>query len=196
DRKVEPAARARLGRREALVRVKVEDGVRVRNRLALSLSMALLLSACASGATTAPPTGTPATGATATPGGTTGASSTPATSAAPVAVNFRFDWIETDGDVAVRAALDQGYFKAEGLDVTTTVGTGSTDAVTLTGAGQFDMAQADSLAVITGVGAGVPVKAVAIEYQTNPNGMISRPDTPIRVPTDLYGKRYCVQQGS
>jgi NitT/TauT family transport system substrate-binding protein len=111
-------------------------------------------------------------------------------------VSFRFDWIETPGDTAVRAALDQGYFKANGLDVVTTVGSGSTDAVTLVGAGQFQMGQASSLAVVTGVGNEVPVKAVAVEYQTDPNGMLSRPDAPIKVPTDLYGKKYGIQQGS
>ncbi len=170
--------------------------MRVRNLLALSVSLVLLLSACASSATTAPPTGTPATGATATPGATPAATATVGASTAPVAVNFRFDWIETPGDIAVRSAIDQGFFTAEGLNVTTTVGTGSTDAVTLTGAGQFDMGQGDSLAVITGIGAGVPVVAVAAEYQVNPNAMISRPDDPIKQPTDLYGKKYCVQQGS
>jgi NitT/TauT family transport system substrate-binding protein len=50
--------------------------------------------------------------------------------------------------------------------------------------------------VVTGVGNGVPVKAVAVEYQQDPNGMISRPDAPIKVPTDLYGKKYGIQQGS
>ena len=170
--------------------------MRLRNLLAVSLSLALLLSACASSATTAPATGTPATGATMTPEATPAATATVAASTAPVAVNFRFDWIETPGDIAVRSAIDQGFFKAEGLNVTTTVGTGSTDAVTLTGAGQFDMGQGDSLAVITGIGAGVPVVAVAAEYQVNPNAMISRPDDPIKQPTDLYGKKYCVQQGS
>jgi NitT/TauT family transport system substrate-binding protein len=111
-------------------------------------------------------------------------------------VTFRFDWIETPGDTAVRAAIDQGYFAQNGIFVNPVVGSGSTDAVTLTGTGQFDMAQASALAVVTGVGNGVPVHAVAVEYQKDPNGMISRPDAPINKPEDLYGKRYCLQQGS
>jgi NitT/TauT family transport system substrate-binding protein len=111
-------------------------------------------------------------------------------------VKFRFDWIETPGDTAVRSAIDQGYFAENGIFVNPVVGSGSTDAVTLTGTGQFDMAQASALAVVTGVGNGVPVHAVAAEYQEDPNGMISRPDAPIQNPEDLYGKRYCVQQGS
>ena len=163
---------------------------------AVGPTLALVLAACTSSATPVPttaPTGAPSKAPTAAPATT---APTAAPTAAPVKIRFRFDWIETPGDTAMRIALNQGFFRDAGLDVTTTVGTGSTDSVTLTGAGQFDIAQASSLAVVVGVGAGVPIKSVGVLYQGDPNGMISRPDNPIRVPTDLYGKRYGIQQGS
>jgi NitT/TauT family transport system substrate-binding protein len=186
-----------------------EAHMRAAKLAASSSILALLFAACsgatpsanptAAGAATSAPSVAATSAATAAPSvaaPSASAAPTAAASQAMTSVSFRFDWIETPGDTAIRAALDQGFFKANGLDVTTTVGSGSTDAVTLTGAGQFQMGQASALAVVTGVGAGVPVKAVAIEYQTDPNGMISRPDAPIKIPTDLYGKKYGIQQGS
>jgi len=158
--------------------------------------LALVLAACTSGATTAP-TAAPTTAATqAASAAPASAAATSAPSKAPVKIRFRFDWIETPGDTPMRVALNQGFFRDAGLEVVTTVGSGSTDAVTLTGAGQYEMGQASSLAVVVGVGSGVPIKSVGVLYQNDPNGMISRPDNPIRVPTDLYGKKYGIQQGS
>jgi NitT/TauT family transport system substrate-binding protein len=161
--------------------------MRVSQVASLGSALVFMLAAC-SGAATPAPTAGPAAGGNVTivkaPGST------------PVKVRFRFDWIETPGDTPMQVAIAKGFFKDANLDVTTTVGTGSTDSVTLTGSGQFDIAQASSLAVVVGVGSGVPVKSIGVLYQTDPNGMISRPDSPIKVPTDLYGKKYGIQQGS
>ena len=159
-------------------------------------ALALIVAACSAAATpvptkapTAAPTAAATTAATAAP---TAAPTTP-----PLAkIRFRFDWIKTPGDTAMQVAISNGYFREANLEVTTTIGTGSTDSVTLTGAGQFEMAQAASLNLAVGVANGVPVKAVGVLYQKDPNGMISRQDAPIRVPTDLYGKKDCIQQGS
>ena len=40
-------------------------------------------------------------------------------------VKFRFDWIETPGDTAIRAAMDQGFFAENGIFVNPVVGSGS-----------------------------------------------------------------------
>src|SRR6478752_356664 len=49
---------------------------------------------------------------------------TPVVTAPPgeTEVKFRFDWIETPGDTAIRAAIDQGYFAENGIFVNPVVG--------------------------------------------------------------------------
>jgi ABC-type nitrate/sulfonate/bicarbonate transport system substrate-binding protein len=111
-------------------------------------------------------------------------------------VRFRFDWISTVADTPVLVAKAQGFFEDAGLDVITTTGSGSTDSVTLTGAGQHDLAVANSLAAVVGVEQGIPVKSVGVLYQTDANGLLSLPTNPVNSPQELEGKRFGLQQGS
>jgi NitT/TauT family transport system substrate-binding protein len=165
----------------------------MRRLFALCASL-VLAAACAGGSSPSAPTSQPATQPPSTASAEPSESSIP--SGPPTSINFRFDFIKTPGDIAFLSAEAQGYFEEENLEVTRTVGSGSTDSVTLTGAGQFQMAQAAATAVVVGVASGVPVKSVGVLYATDANGMVSRPDAPVREPTDLYGKKYGVRQGT
>jgi NitT/TauT family transport system substrate-binding protein len=173
--------------------------MRLSRLAALGSAAALILSACTAAGTPVPtqaPTAAPTTAASAA----ASAAPTAAPSAAPCTGNetirWRFSWTPTTAWTPVLVAQSLGYDKANCVTVQITPGTGSTDSVTLTGAGQFDMAEASALAVATGIGNGLPIQSVGVVYQTDPNGIISRPDTPIKSAADIIGKKMGISQGS
>jgi NitT/TauT family transport system substrate-binding protein len=171
------------------------------SRLAAFGSVAtLLLSACTAAATPTP-TKAPTAAPTAAPAS---AAATQAATQAPTAapctgnttIKWRFSWTPTTAWTFILAAQALGYDKANCVTVQITPGTGSTDSVTLTGAGQFDMAEASALAVATGNGNGRPNQSIGVFYQNDPHGIISRADTPIKSAADIIGKKMGISQGS
>jgi NitT/TauT family transport system substrate-binding protein len=166
---------------------------------ALGSAATIILGACTAAATPSPtraPTAAPTTAAS--------AAATQAASQAPTAapctgnttIRWRFSWTPTTAWTPILAAQANGFDKANCVTVQITAGTGSTDAVNLTGAGQFDMSEPSALAVATGVGNGLPIQSVGVLYQTDPNGIISRPDVPIKSAADIVGKKMGISQGS
>lgn len=86
-------------------------------------------------------------------------------------------------------ALDRGYYKAEGLDVTILRGQGSADAIKKVAAGtaQIGFADAGSL-VLARANDAIPVKLVAIVYASPPHAIFALADSGIRTPRDLEGR--------
>ncbi|MDX3907619.1 MAG: ABC transporter substrate-binding protein [Pigmentiphaga sp.] len=87
-------------------------------------------------------------------------------------------------------AQQRGYYRDAGLDVTIDTGNGSAAAISLVAGGAYDVASAD-LSTMIEFNVGNPqaaLKAVAIQYDLNPNAVIVRKDGPIKQPSDLAGK--------
>ena len=86
-------------------------------------------------------------------------------------------------------ALEKGYYKDTGLDVTIVRGQGSADAVKQVAAGTAQIGFADAAAVILGRGNdNVPVKLVAMVYAKPPHAIYVLKDSGIKTPKDLEGK--------
>ncbi|MGY8526154.1 ABC transporter substrate-binding protein [Paracidovorax citrulli] len=106
---------------------------------------------------------------------------------------FRFNlgWkIEASG-AGFLLAQQRGYYRDAGLDVTIDTGNGSASAISLVAGGAYDCASAD-LATMIEFNANNPsaaLKAVAIQYDLNPNAILVRKGGPIARPADLAGKR-------
>jgi NitT/TauT family transport system substrate-binding protein len=128
-------------------------------------------------------------------GGASSPQSEGGSSGEPTTVRFRFDWVPNVSYLPYLAAKSNNYFADEGVNVQMTVGSGSTDSVTLTGAGQFDIGIAAAPAVLAGVDKGVPIVSVGAIYQTNSQVYISLPDKPIRSPRDMVGKKIGIRPG-
>jgi NitT/TauT family transport system substrate-binding protein len=94
-------------------------------------------------------------------------------------------------------ALDRGYYRQAGLDVTFVRGNGSADAIRKVGAGaaQLGFADAGSL-VLARANDGVPVRMVAVVYAAPPHAIYAIEDGPIRKPQDLVGRRVADSAGS
>ena len=110
-------------------------------------------------------------------------------------VTIRFTW-KLKGEYApLFVALDKGYYKAEGLDVTLAEGSGAQTVLKLLASGNEKFGYGPAVAAAQAVSKGLPVEVVAL-YQTKaPMGVISFPDVVLKTPKDLEGKRLAVSVG-
>ena len=67
-------------------------------------------------------------------------------------VNFAFNYTVNEAHIAYWVALEKGYYKDRGLDVDMQYSKGSGDAVSKVDIGRADIALADAMVVIPGVG--------------------------------------------
>lgn len=110
-------------------------------------------------------------------------------SAQATEVNFITDFGFNGRHSYYYVALDKGYYKAEGLDVTILGSQGSIDAVkkVASGAAEIGFADAGALALARS-NDGIPVKMLAIIYATPPHAIFALADSGITKPKDLEGK--------
>ena len=110
---------------------------------------------------------------------------------AQTAIKFTLDWVFQGPTSPFLVALDKGYYKAEGLDVTMDPGQGSAGAVqrVATGAYQIGFADVNSLIEYNAKNAGKEVVAVFMAYDFPPFGVYAMKKSGIKTPKDLEGKK-------
>ena len=103
---------------------------------------------------------------------------------------FNLGWKVEASGAGFLLAHQRGYYKDAGLDVAIDTGNGSTAAISLVGSGAYDVASADlsSMIEFNVANPQAALKAVAIQYDLNPNSIIVRKDGAIKKPSDLAGK--------
>jgi NitT/TauT family transport system substrate-binding protein len=107
----------------------------------------------------------------------------------------RFTW-KLKGEYApLYVALDKGYFKAEGLDVQLAEGNGAQNVLRAVAAGNEKFGYGPAVAAAQAVSQGLPVKVAALYQTSAPMGVIAFPDTPLKEPKDLEGKRLAISVG-
>lgn len=117
-----------------------------------------------------------------------GALALPAGTAAAEPVVLALNWFN-DGDHAPYwVALDKGYYKARGLDVSIEPSKGSGDAATKVAVGRAAFGLADAVPVMSAIGRGAEIKIVGIVFDKTPLTFFSRADKPVTRPKDLEGK--------
>jgi NitT/TauT family transport system substrate-binding protein len=111
--------------------------------------------------------------------------------AAQTPVKFTLDWVFQGPTSPFLVALDKGYYKAEGLDVTMDPGQGSAGAVqrVATGAYQIGFADVNSVMEYNAKNPGKEVMCVFMAYDYAPFGVYALKKSGIRVPKDLEGKK-------
>ncbi len=117
------------------------------------------------------------------------ASAVPA--AAQTAVKFTLDWVFQGPTAPFLVALEKGYYKAEGLEVTMDPGQGSAGAVqrVATGAYQIGFADVNTLIEYNAKNPGKEILCVFMAYDFPPFGVYALKKSGIKVPKDLEGKK-------
>jgi NitT/TauT family transport system substrate-binding protein len=110
---------------------------------------------------------------------------------AQTAIKFTLDWVFQGPTSPFLVALDKGYYKAEGLDVTMDPGQGSAGAVqrVATGAYQIGFADVNALIEYNAKNPGKEILCVFMAYDFAPFGVYALKKSGIKVPKDLEGKK-------
>ena len=110
---------------------------------------------------------------------------------AQTSIKFTLDWVFQGPTSPFLVALDKGYYKAEGLDVTMDPGQGSAGAVqrVATGAYQIGFADVNSTIEYNAKSPGKEVLCVFMAYDYAPFGVYALKKSGIKVPKDLEGKK-------
>ncbi len=109
---------------------------------------------------------------------------------AEVTINYANDWKWEGPAAAFLLALDKGYYKEEGLDVSMDTGKGSLDAIPRVASGTYQMGFADINSLVKFIDANpdVTARAVLMVYNAPPFAIIGRKSLGIATPKDLEGK--------
>src|SRR5262249_47809723 len=100
----------------------------------------------------------------------------------------RLDWLVNGYHAPFFVALEKGWYKEGGLDVTVVPGKGSFDATRTAATGNAEFGFADGAVMAKSVTEGLAVKMVAIMVQETLAGIISFADKKVEKPKDLEGK--------
>lgn len=106
-------------------------------------------------------------------------------------VKFTLDWVFQGPTSPFLVALEKGYYKDEGLDVTMDPGQGSAGAVQRVASGAYDLGFADvnSLIEYNAKNPGKEILCVFMAYDYPPFGVYALKKSGIAKPADLAGKK-------
>src|SRR6266404_1498964 len=100
---------------------------------------------------------------------------------------FALNWFAVGDHAAYWVALDKGYYKAKGLDVTLENSKGSGDAIAKVDTGRADAGLADAAVVIASSARGTSIKVVGMVFDKTPLNIFSLKSKPLAKPKDLEG---------
>src|SRR5690348_2467592 len=100
---------------------------------------------------------------------------------------FALNWFAVGDHAAYWVALDKGYYKAKGLDVTLENSKGSGDSIAKVDTGRADAGLADAAVVIASVSRGTTIKTVGMVFDKTPLNIFSLKSKPLAKPKDLEG---------
>jgi NitT/TauT family transport system substrate-binding protein len=120
----------------------------------------------------------------------------PATArAADQKVTVRMDWVISGYHAPFFVGVKNGYYTAEGLDVTVEPGNGSANVAQAIGHGNGTFGTVDGGTMMQLVAKGLPVKAVMGWLQRNPIAVLFNQKSGIKTPKDLVGKTVAIHNG-
>jgi NitT/TauT family transport system substrate-binding protein len=109
---------------------------------------------------------------------------------AQTAIKFSLDFKFEGPAAPFLVAIDKGYFKAEGLDVTIDTAAGSLEPINRVASGTYEMGFGDinSLIKFRDANPANPIKAVFMVYNKPAFSIVSRKSRGVEKPKDLEGK--------
>ena len=106
-------------------------------------------------------------------------------------MKFTLDWKFEGPAAPFLVAIDKGYFKAEGLDVTIDTAGGSLEPLNRVASGTYDIGFGDinSLIKFRDANPNVPIKAIFMVYNKPAFSIVGRKSRGVNTPKDLEGKK-------
>jgi NitT/TauT family transport system substrate-binding protein len=106
-------------------------------------------------------------------------------------VKFTLDWKFEGPAAPFLVAIDKGFYKAEGLDVTIDTAGGSLEPLNRIASGTYDIGFGDinSLIKFRDANPNVPIKAIFMVYNKPPFSIVGRKSRGVVKPKDLEGKK-------
>jgi len=111
-------------------------------------------------------------------------------------VTLRLAWVYDMAEVGILVAKEKGYFAKEGLDVAIEPGGFGLDPIKLVATGSNDYGIGGAGNLLLGRAQGVPIVAIAAEFQNTPVGFVTRKDSGITSFAAFKGKRVGIQTGA
>jgi NitT/TauT family transport system substrate-binding protein len=111
--------------------------------------------------------------------------------AAQQPLKFSLDWKFEGPAAPFTTAIDRGYFKGQGLDVTIDTAPGSLEPLNRVASGTYDMGIGDinSLIKFRDTNPSAPIQAVFMFYNKPPFSIVARKSLGVAKPKDLEGKK-------
>jgi ABC-type nitrate/sulfonate/bicarbonate transport system substrate-binding protein len=122
-------------------------------------------------------------------GSSSGSSSTTAATGGLTAVSLQLCYLENVQFAGSYFAQTRGYYKAAGVDVTLIPGGPSLAPEPVVVSGKALVGVSHTAEVVSAILNGADLKIIGATYQKNPTCIVSRLSKPIKVPTDMYGKK-------
>jgi NitT/TauT family transport system substrate-binding protein len=111
-------------------------------------------------------------------------------------VSLRLDWIPSWYQAPFYHALERGYYRDAGLNVSIGQGKGSMLTAQVIASGSETFGFMDLSTMIVAVARGAPLKAIGGVIQRSPDSVITLTTSNIKSPKDLEGKRWGYTAGS
>lgn len=125
--------------------------------------------------------------------GAAGALALGRTAAAATPLTMQAAWINDAEFTGYFVAIDEGYYEAEGLDLTYLPGGPDVIPEASLLSGRADLALTTPDTTIKAIAEqGAPFRIIGTQYQKNPIGVVSLAEKPIREPRDLIGRTLAV----
>ena len=103
-------------------------------------------------------------------------------------ITLQLNWLNNAQYAWLYTAVERGYYRAAGLQVTFKEVGESTDPLQVLASGNADYAISIPLEIVLGRDKGENVKAIAAINQTAPYAIAARQDANIKTPADFLGK--------
>jgi NitT/TauT family transport system substrate-binding protein len=111
-------------------------------------------------------------------------------------VAMTLDWIYQGPNAGFMLALDKGFYRDAGLDLSLTAGKGSGSTAQLVGSKATQIGFADGYVVGNAISKGMPIRTVGSIYRRNPSAVVVFEDSDIKTPKDLEGRTIAITAGS
>ena len=108
---------------------------------------------------------------------------------------LRLNWLIYGFHTPFHLGVENGYYKAEGIDLEIGEGKGSASTVQVTGAKGDTFGLSDGASIINGITKGAPIMAVMGIMNSTPFAVILREDANVKTPKDLEGKTIAATAG-